>query len=301
METSVRKLFTFQGRIGRRTFWLTFLSLALIAITLVVTVAAQDPRGLDGPGFWILWIPLYTCALWVGLATQVKRWHDLDLSGWFVLVGIIPIAGPLLALAACGFIKGTSGPNRFGDVPHQPMTMAVVDDQSAASTQITSRISASIVPTTRTSEAGLSPPAEEVLAEANQFLHYRAASRAKVDAQASLMDGLLARADAPRVRATLLRSADSSHEFPWLIVKSGTHRHISEMRSYGGFEETFRRLFGDQPTSIVWADRIAENCPGPGESVTPLGRERYARIVEDIREGKYVVERRLGESRTERT
>ncbi|MEO8452094.1 MAG: hypothetical protein ABI647_20050 [Gemmatimonadota bacterium] len=137
------------------------------------------------------------------------------------------------------------------------------------------------------------------LVDANQFLRYRAASKAKVDAQAALMDRLLTRADAPLVKAVLLRSVNPSDEFPWLIVKSGTHASIAQMRAYAGFDATFASLFGDQPFSIVWADHIAENCPGPGEAVTPLGRERYARIAQDIVAGKYVVERHLGAAKSQ--
>lgn len=148
--------------------------------------------------------------------------------------------------------------------------------------------------TSPASHAGSGTGASLPLAEANQFLRYRAGSQAKVDAQASLMSALLVRPDAPPMRAALLRSTDPSDEFPFLIVKSGKRETIAAMRAYSGFDATFKSLFGDQPFSIVWADHIAENCPGPGETVTPLGRERYAQIAKDIQEGKYSVVRHLG-------
>ncbi len=132
------------------------------------------------------------------------------------------------------------------------------------------------------------------LAEANQFLRYRAASRAKVDSQAKLMDALLTGSDAPPVQATLLRAVDHNAEYPWLVVKSGSYQDMAALRKYSAFEPTFKMLFGDQPFSVIWADHIAENCPGPGEMVTALGRERYAAIAAELRGGKYVVERQLG-------
>jgi hypothetical protein len=112
------------------------------------------------------------------------------------------------------------------------------------------------------------------------------------------MDALLARHDAPPVKAILLRSVDPNDEFPWLIVKSGTHGALAEMRGYAGFKETFKSLFGDQPFSIAWADHIAENCPGPGEAVTARGREEYARIEHGISAAKYVIERHIGAGRS---
>ena len=54
---------------------------------------------------------------WVSLAVSVKRWHDRDKSGWMVLIGFIPIIGAIWTLVELGFIRGTVGPNRFGDDP----------------------------------------------------------------------------------------------------------------------------------------------------------------------------------------
>jgi uncharacterized membrane protein YhaH (DUF805 family) len=46
---------------------------------------------------------------------QVKRWHDLDKSGWMVLVNFIPLIGMLYSLLTLGFQPGTAGPNKYGD------------------------------------------------------------------------------------------------------------------------------------------------------------------------------------------
>jgi uncharacterized membrane protein YhaH (DUF805 family) len=55
--------------------------------------------------------------LWPSLAVSVKRWHDVDKSGWWVLIGLVPAIGGLIALVFNGFIAGTPGPNRFGSPP----------------------------------------------------------------------------------------------------------------------------------------------------------------------------------------
>ena len=59
---------------------------------------------------------VYVAAFWVSLATQVKRWHDLDKSGWMALLAIIPLVG-LVALICLGAKEGTGTPNRFGAGP----------------------------------------------------------------------------------------------------------------------------------------------------------------------------------------
>ena len=195
-----------------------------------------------------------------------------------------PPLSPTLRIRLAG-----SAPEQSGAVPASHSTMAF---GAAGPASHPSSTGAAQKPAEEVRSLGT--PNAVALAAANQFLRYRTGNRLKVDAQATLMDALLTRSDAPPMKAVLLRSADPSDEFPWLIVKSGTHGHIAEMRTYASFDATFRSVFGDQPFSIAWADHIAENCPGPGEAVTPLGRERYARIAMDIREGKYVVERSLG-------
>lgn len=50
------------------------------------------------------------------LAVQVRRFHDLDKSGWFILLNFIPYIGSIIVLVfMC--MDGTRGPNRFGDDP----------------------------------------------------------------------------------------------------------------------------------------------------------------------------------------
>jgi hypothetical protein len=135
-------------------------------------------------------------------------------------------------------------------------------------------------------------PADAAPLEANQLLRYRAASKAKADAQIAFTDALLACDGAPKVRLVLFRSADAQAEFPWLILKAGT---TSAIHSYAGSgdnsDRVFASLFGDQPRSIIWADHVAENCPRPGEAVTERGRQVYEQLIRDLREGRYVVDR----------
>ena len=46
----------------------------------------------------------------------VRRLHDLDKSGWFLLLGLIPIIGVIILLV--WFVqRGTVGGNRFGPDP----------------------------------------------------------------------------------------------------------------------------------------------------------------------------------------
>jgi uncharacterized membrane protein YhaH (DUF805 family) len=51
-----------------------------------------------------------------GLAVEVRRLHDIDKSGWWVLISVVPLVGIILLLIwFC--TEGTRGPNRFGSNP----------------------------------------------------------------------------------------------------------------------------------------------------------------------------------------
>jgi uncharacterized membrane protein YhaH (DUF805 family) len=46
---------------------------------------------------------------------SVRRLHDIDRSGWWLLLGGIPIGNLVLLVFHC--LRGTPGPNRFGPAP----------------------------------------------------------------------------------------------------------------------------------------------------------------------------------------
>jgi uncharacterized membrane protein YhaH (DUF805 family) len=104
--------FSFRGRVGRLQFWFT--SLILFGILIVLKVVGKSTGA--GPGALILLV-LMLPIIWVSLAVGVKRWHDRDKSGWWTLINLVPIVGSIWALVENGFLKGTSGENRFGADP----------------------------------------------------------------------------------------------------------------------------------------------------------------------------------------
>jgi uncharacterized membrane protein YhaH (DUF805 family) len=58
---------------------------------------------------------LLLITLWPSLALYAKRWHDRGKSGWWSLIMLIPIIGGIWMLIELGFLRGTDGPNRFGN------------------------------------------------------------------------------------------------------------------------------------------------------------------------------------------
>ena len=102
------------GRISRSTLWLKYMLPIFIINVIVGIVAAANPKTGN-----IISLIVGLILLWPGIAVSVKRWHDRDKSAWWLLIALIPIIGWLWAFIELGFLKGTDGPNRFGQDPVQ--------------------------------------------------------------------------------------------------------------------------------------------------------------------------------------
>jgi len=100
------------GRIPRRVFWL-YGVLGLLGAAIVLMLVLRTMGLPERTAEIVLALALF----WPSLAVQVKRWHDQDRSGWWVLIGFIPLVGWLIALSMNGFIASTPGDNRFGAMP----------------------------------------------------------------------------------------------------------------------------------------------------------------------------------------
>ena len=120
-------LFSFDGRIGRAPYWYFVLAVTVVFAVLFAFagVSLFSGVGLDGvpdpapsAGVAGILLPLACIALlWPSLAIAAKRWHDVDKSAWWILIGLVPVVGGLVALVFNGFIAGTPGANRFGNPP----------------------------------------------------------------------------------------------------------------------------------------------------------------------------------------
>lgn len=118
-------LFSFEGRIGRAPYWYFTLAVMVIFGVLASVVgvsmfnsfnaAGDAPPSAGAAG--MLFPLACLLILWPALAVQAKRWHDVDKSAWWILIGLVPLVGGLIALVFNGFIAGTPGTNRFGNPP----------------------------------------------------------------------------------------------------------------------------------------------------------------------------------------
>ncbi|MBA3879340.1 MAG: DUF805 domain-containing protein [Sphingobium sp.] len=127
MILPLKRYADFQGRSRRLEYWMftlggTILALLLVVPFFVFTDFGGNRGGDPGAGSIILLAVLsafYISIIIPSLAVQVRRFHDQDKSGWFILLGFIPYIGGLILLVfMC--LEGTHGPNRFGPDPKRP-------------------------------------------------------------------------------------------------------------------------------------------------------------------------------------
>lgn len=110
VKTCFNKYITFEGRAQRSEFWFFFLFMVIGSVVLSILDAILLPRMEWGPLGSIFSLVTFIPSI----AVSARRLHDIDKSGWWQLINIIPVIGWIVFLIwVCSL--GTRGPNRFGD------------------------------------------------------------------------------------------------------------------------------------------------------------------------------------------
>jgi uncharacterized membrane protein YhaH (DUF805 family) len=110
------KYVTVEGRATRAEYWWWYL------FVVIVDVVAGFMDGLASTnfsgGYGVFQLLALLALLVPTIAVGVRRLHDTDKSGWFLLLGLIPCVGPI-TLIVFFVLPSNVGPNRFG-VPSGP-------------------------------------------------------------------------------------------------------------------------------------------------------------------------------------
>lgn len=112
----------FNGRARRSEYWYFRLFTVLIllsAITIGSIIGSLFDNVFAGLGFAYILFALYSLLMILpSIAVLVRRLHDVDKSGWFFLVSLIPLVGAIwLLIVLC--TEGTSGDNQYGSDPKE--------------------------------------------------------------------------------------------------------------------------------------------------------------------------------------
>jgi uncharacterized membrane protein YhaH (DUF805 family) len=115
----MRRYFDFSGRSTRSQFWMFTLIVLVFGIMAIVLDAAV--LGSSEPSLFSAIV--YLAHLIPSIAVTVRRLHDSDKRGWWVLIGLVPLVG-IIALIVFGCLPSSAGHNRFGPPAGQHAVVA---------------------------------------------------------------------------------------------------------------------------------------------------------------------------------
>ncbi|MGO9512368.1 MAG: DUF805 domain-containing protein [Steroidobacteraceae bacterium] len=110
----LKKYAQFSGRARRKEYWFFVLFSAIISLVLMMIDSATGMKVAAGYG---LLSSLYSLAVLIpSLAVAVRRLHDTTRSGWWLLIGFIPLIGAIILII---FFVSDSSPetNEYGPNP----------------------------------------------------------------------------------------------------------------------------------------------------------------------------------------
>jgi uncharacterized membrane protein YhaH (DUF805 family) len=107
----------FSGRARRKEYWFfsLFHSLTVVTGAFLADALSKENRTI-GTIFESIVVLYFLASIVPTLAVTVRRLHDVDKSGWWYFISLIPFVGPIWLLVLT-LTDGTSGPNQYGPDP----------------------------------------------------------------------------------------------------------------------------------------------------------------------------------------
>ncbi len=121
MTPLIRMLFSADGRIRRRDWWLYCVLIFVLSLVLFfVLFFVLGVLGRIKPDDHLaqilgdLYFPFFC---WMFICLTSKRWHDRGKSGYMSAITFIPFVGFFWTVIECGILDGVHGPNKYGPSP----------------------------------------------------------------------------------------------------------------------------------------------------------------------------------------
>ncbi len=102
---------TNDGRLDRQPFWIgTIIILAILVVTKLVVHHIFGHGSFTGRAIEVI---VALVLIYPSVNLGIKRFHDRDKSGWWVLIALIPVLGWIWYFVEAGCLPGTDGPNHY--------------------------------------------------------------------------------------------------------------------------------------------------------------------------------------------
>lgn len=123
-KSVLKKFADFDGRLSRRGYWYFVLAniIVILLISILMFIVKNSSEELNGSynnDISTIVMNLYTLVIFLpALAAQVRRLHDTDRSGWFVLLHLLVGIGSIILLVFY-LQRGKQESNEYGPVPQE--------------------------------------------------------------------------------------------------------------------------------------------------------------------------------------
>ena len=207
--------FSFDGRIRRIEYFLsgivggivTWLAM-LLGVGTFIFGASSGSAGGSVFGL-LIGLAALVASVWFSLAQGVKRLHDLNKSGWLILLMFIPIVNAIFGLYML-FADGTVGPNQYGADPKnrmpyqgQPSAVNVTVNVSREDVKVEKPVEAAPAPVETPAEEKPGESIEEPVKEDKTDTTENTEQAAEgTDGENNLTSGSAAEAEKPAVEET---------------------------------------------------------------------------------------------------
>ena len=110
ISDGLSKYVTFTGRSSRSAYWWFYLfGLLVVLAALIIDFALNT--------YPIIYVVATLALLLPNLAILFRRLHDAGHSGWWILIGLVPLIGAIVLLVFT--LQGSEGPNQWGSGPDE--------------------------------------------------------------------------------------------------------------------------------------------------------------------------------------
>jgi uncharacterized membrane protein YhaH (DUF805 family) len=110
----IKKYVEFSGRARRKEYWMFVL--INVIISLILSILDSIIGTTAGGGIGVLSSIYSLAVLLPSLGVTVRRLHDTNRSGWWILIALIPIIGAIILIVFTA-MEGTPGDNKYGPDP----------------------------------------------------------------------------------------------------------------------------------------------------------------------------------------
>ena len=106
--------FSAKGRINRKQY--IFAGLPLIAVGIIALILDNASGSRIFLAYGVFELGAMIILIWPAVCLGVKRLHDRNRTGWYLLLSCVPLVNFWIAIEVW-FLKGTIGENKYGQDP----------------------------------------------------------------------------------------------------------------------------------------------------------------------------------------